>query len=230
MNKLYDHQLHSLYPRLVLMGLETLILIAACWLLLYNGPAIMNSWLNWNLPHGDERRNGLMLFLIVLTYIRMIFTIFYFLKRPLPWEEAFTVPFAFAIYYLLIPLLSLFTNKPLNAWDISFVLIFFLGSFINTYSEWLRDRWKKNPSNHGKLYTGGLFRYSMHVNYFGDCLWVLALAMLTWNLWALFIPAALFILFTFYNIPMLDQHLEEKYGTAFLQYRKSTSKLVPFLY
>ena len=50
------------------------------------------------------------------------------------------------------------------------ILLFIIGSYINTYSEIQRKRFKDNPNNKGKLYTLGLFQYARHINYFGDIL------------------------------------------------------------
>ncbi|MEO8413133.1 MAG: DUF1295 domain-containing protein [Ginsengibacter sp.] len=101
---------------------------------------------------------------------------------------------------------------------------------MNTFSELLRSAWKKNPSNKGKLYTGGLFKYPMHINYFGDLLWVSGYALVTGNGYSIFIVIFLFCFFAFYNIPMLDKHLASKYGVAFEGYKRRTKKLVPFVY
>jgi len=61
-------------------------------------------------------------------------------------------------------------------------------------------------------------------------LWVIGYAIVTRNVYAWFIPAGLFLFFTFYNIPKLDQYLSDKYGTAFEQYRERTKKFIPFIY
>ena len=70
----------------------------------------------------------------------------------------------------------------------------------------------------------------MHINYFGDILWVAALAILTRNYYASIVPILLFVMFVFYNIPMLDKYLSTKYGKAFQEYQKKTKKLIPFIY
>lgn len=228
MTSLYNRNSGYWPSRLVLVGLETIILGISGWLLLFQGTESLNAWFHWNLPTGNSERNILLFALIAIVYFRMFITIFVLLKRSIPWEEAFTIPIAFSVYYLGIPLFSL--DQALNGWDVLFVMIFAVGSVLNTGSEWLRDRWKRNPENSGKLYTGGMFKYSIHINYFGDLLWVLALALITRNVWALIIPLLLFGFFAFYNIPMLDRHLERKYGEAFRAYRSTTKRFIPFLY
>jgi len=45
------------------------------------------------------------------------------------------------------------------------------GLFIEWFSEVQRAAWKKKPENKGKVYTGGLFSLSRHINYFGYTMW-----------------------------------------------------------
>ena len=48
--------------------------------------------------------------------------------------------------------------------------------------------------------------------------------------WALLIPLLLVSFFAFYNIPLLERHLESKYGDEFREYRKKVKSLIPFLF
>ena len=135
---------------------------------------------------------------------------------------------AFALYYIGFPLLADYQQSTLLWNDILGIVLFVLGSFINTYSEILRMKWKKDESNKGKLYTGGLFRFSRHINYFGDILWVGGLACMTANIWSIAIPLVLFSFFWFFNIPTLEKHLEQKYE-GFSEYKARVKSLIPFI-
>ena len=146
------------------------------------------------------------------------------------WEEAFSIPIAFAAYYIGFSLIAGGRHGPVLALEIAGAILFAGGSVTNTLSELLRNSWKLKPENKGRLYTGGLFRFSRHINYFGDILWVLGLSLITSNPWALIIPAALFCFFAFYNAPMLDRHLAAEYGDQFKEYAERTKKIVPFIY
>ncbi|MEK4328707.1 DUF1295 domain-containing protein [Paenibacillus sp. FSL R7-0312] len=218
------------YPRLTLFALETILLVISSWMLFLDGTEVLNTVFHWNLTHGNAGRNLLLFILILIVFVRMKFTMFYLLRRAMPWQEAFSVPAAFSLYYIVIPLLSLTRNKPLNGWDIVFAVIFVTGSIFNSHSEWLRHLWKQKPEHKGKLYTGGYFRYSVHINYFGDVLWVLAMALTAWNAWALLVPLWLVCFFAFYNIPMLDKYLAEKYDNDFEHYRKKTKTFISFIF
>ena len=48
------------------------------------------------------------------------------------------------------------------------ILLYLFGSWLNTRSEYTRFVWKKLAKNKGRLYTKGLFKYAMHINYTGD--------------------------------------------------------------
>jgi protein-S-isoprenylcysteine O-methyltransferase Ste14 len=70
----------------------------------------------------------------------------------------------------------------------------------------------------------------MHINYFGDILWVSAYAIITRNYYAIAIPILLFCLFAFWNIPALDKYLVNRYKREFHEYEKRTKKLIPLIY
>ena len=155
---------------------------------------------------------------------------FFLLKRKIPWEESIGVPFAFAIYYIGYSLLVLPSSAPLNWLDYFAIVIFIFGCTLNTGGEILRNRWKKNPLNKGKIYTKGFFKYSRHINYFGDILWVTAYAIITKNWYSAIIPLLLFCAFAFYNAPKLDKYLKTKYGKGYEEYARKTKMLIPFIY
>jgi protein-S-isoprenylcysteine O-methyltransferase Ste14 len=75
-----------------------------------------------------------------------------------------------------------------------------------------------------------LFRYARHINYFGDTLWVVGWAMVTYNPWSALVPAALATGFVFFFILALTAHLKQKYGDQYDEWTKTTKKFVPFLY
>jgi protein-S-isoprenylcysteine O-methyltransferase Ste14 len=70
----------------------------------------------------------------------------------------------------------------------------------------------------------------MHINYFGDILWVTGYALVSRNPWATLVPLGLFCFFAFYNAPKLDEYSRRRYGLEFEAYRKRTAKLIPLLY
>jgi protein-S-isoprenylcysteine O-methyltransferase Ste14 len=225
---IYGRQGRSIPQRALLVVAQTLALVLAGWLLLGSGFSTLNGWFGWNLTTGDATRRALLFACCLVAYARILFTGLYLLKRAMGWEEALAIPLAFLVYYAGFGLLGGTQTRPVDWIDGLALAIFGVGSFTNTYSEILRDRWKKAPGHEGKLYTGGLFRLSRHVNYFGDLLWVSGLALLTRNVWSILIPLMLFAFFYFYNAPLLDRHLRQKYP-EFEEYEKRTRMLIPFV-
>ncbi|MEO8820978.1 MAG: DUF1295 domain-containing protein [Ginsengibacter sp.] len=182
-----------------------------------------------NAVSGTARRKVIFAFTIIV-FLRIAFMMLFLLKRKIPWEESVSVPFAFALYYVGFALFVLPIGKPIDGIDYCGIILFLVGSILNTGGEILRDCWKKDPANKGKLYTKGFFKYSIHINYFGDFLWVTAYAIVTRNWYSISIPIFLFCFFVFYNIPKLDQYLHQKYGSSFEDYAKRTKKFIPFIY
>lgn len=226
---IYARQGRSIPQRTLLVVAQTLFLAMAGWLLLGNGLSTVSQWFGWHLAAGNEARRYLLFAFCVVVYFRILFTGLYLLRRAIGWEEAISIPFAFMVYYAGFSLLGGPTSIAIDWIDGFAIGLFCVGSFTNTYSEILRDAWRKKPENQGKLYTGGLFRYARHINYFGDILWVSGFALLTRNVWSALIPLFLFAFFFFYNAPELDRHLQEKYPEEFAVYKQQVKMLVPFL-
>ena len=203
-----------------------LLLIAASYFVLF-GPLLRGFR-----AFGDEpsfARNLTLFAFNLVVFARFLGTMFVFVERRIPWEEALSIPVAFALYLLGFPLLAKPKSVDFGAIEVLGIGLFVVGSFINTYSEHQRRRFKRRAENKGKLFTGGLFAVSMHPNYFGDLLWVSGYACATRNAFAWLIPALLFCFFYFFNIPKLDRHLRGRYGEAFVDYERRTKRLIPFL-
>lgn len=222
---MYGEKSPSRPQKLVIVTIE-LGLIAASYFVLFG------SLLRGLRAFGDApnfARNVTLFAFDLVVFARFLATMFVFVERRIPWEEAFSIPIAFALYLLGFPLLSRPASVGFGVIDVMGIVLFAVGSFINTYSEHQRRCFKRRAENTGKLFTGGLFAVSMHPNYFGDLLWVSGYACVTRNAFAWLIPAFLFCLFHFFNVPKLDRHLREHYGDTFVDYERRTKRLIPFL-
>nr|POE65612.1 hypothetical protein CFP56_58718 [Quercus suber] len=93
------------------------------------------------------------------------------------------------------------------------------GLFMEWFSEVQRAAWKKDARNKGKVYTGGLFGLSRHINYFGYTLWRTgyALAAGGW-VWAAVVGSYFTYDFTQRAVPLLQDYLEKRYGEQYKQY------------
>ncbi len=168
---------------------------------------------------------------LIITALRLTAMMFIWLPRGIAMQEAIMNSIAFGIYYLGFPILMITSKQDPNLTMLILGWLLFLGgSILNTVSELLRKPFKDNPENKGKLYTGGLFKYAIHINYLGDCLWVLGLALISNNIYSLLIPLGLFFVFVFGYIPKSDDYLQNKYGEQFTIYKQKTKKLIPFIW
>lgn len=227
---IYGNTHSSWAQKIVMMTAQTVILAVAFWLLLFGGLEWLSRTLHLSWAAATTARRAALFIGFCVVYLRIAFTGFYLLKRAMGWQEAASIPFAFMLYYLGFSLFAGAVAKSIGpVWYVG-IALFLLGSCINTGSEILRDRWKSDPAHTGRLYTGGLFRWAMHINYFGDIVWVGGLAMMTENPWSAVIPALLFCFFAFMNAPLLDSHLAEKYPEEFAAYRTKTKRIIPFIY
>lgn len=227
---LYGQKSKSIPQKIVIHILEIIFLCLSFWILFQSGGEWVENTLHIHNASGNTTRRTVLFSFNIIVFLRLAYMMFFLLKRKIPWEESISVPFAFAIYYIGFTLFILPTNKAIDGWDLFAIILFIIGSVLNTGGEILRNQWKKDPENKGKIYTKGFFKYSRHINYFGDILWIAAYALITKNIWAIIIPVFLFCFFAFYNAPKLDKYLKEKYGKEYDEYARKTKMLIPFIY
>lgn len=166
----------------------------------------------------------------IIYVVRAAITLFIFVKRKIPWWEAawggsiLGLVLFFFLYY------GLLETKSLAIADLVGILIYLIGSYIGTASEYSRYIWKARSENQGHLYVEGLFKYARHINYFGDLLLFLGFAILTNQLWTVFVPLGMGLNFVLLIIPAHDAYLASRYGKEYTKYAQRTRKLIPFLY
>lgn len=227
--ELYGRQSKSIPQKVIIVALELALLYVSFRLLFGDWGQVAARWLGWTAPADGTRRWTVLAFNGVV-FVRMTFMMVVLLRRHIPFWEAFSVPLAFATYYVGFALFVLRTTAPPNVLTWIGVALFVLGSLLNTVGEVQRYRWKRRPENEGHLFTGGLFSLSRHINYTGDVLWVAGYALVTGNPWSAIVPVALFCFFAFFNAPQLDRHLAEHYGAEYEAWAKKTKMLIPSLY
>ena len=110
------------------------------------------------------------------------------------------------------------------------VVVFLIGSYLNTRSEYLRNIWKQKEENAGHVYTEGLFKYAIHINYLGDIILFTGLAMVAHSIKLLIVPGSMALIFVCILIPLKEKYLSEKYGDEYNDYESKTKKLIPFIY
>ncbi|MFE2510652.1 DUF1295 domain-containing protein [Streptomyces naganishii] len=216
-------------PKTVVTAFNTIAVALAVWFL-FGGTHTVGDWFGADLHEAATTRRVLLAALSVVYLLRFIATNFVMLQRKMEWSESVTI----GIWVLVIHGTMAYTGGT-NTAGVGVlpwvgVALYVLGSYLNTGSEYQRKLWKRHPENKGKLYTEGLFKYSMHINYFGDAVLFSGFALVTGTIWAFAIPLVMVCMFVFVNIPMLDKYLAEHYGDAFQEYASKTAKFVPYVY
>ncbi len=227
---MYGQYDRSLGPKTLLTVAHLTAVAAAAWLLVGDGLAWISARTPLALAPGDALRRWLLVGAATVYFLRVCLTTFYLIRRRMDWSEAVTIG---VWVWIIHPALALLggSNAAQAGWGVSVgVVLYAAGSFLNTGSEALRHRWKQDPRHRGRLYTGGLFAYAMHINYFGDMVLFAGYALIAGRVWAFAIPALICALFVFVNIPMLDRYLAGRYAGEFPAYARRTKKLVPFVY
>ena len=227
---MYELRGASTRQRMLLAASGAACVAIACWLLFGGGIQTAGSWLGRSWMPGDAARRAGLAAVLSIYYVRILFTEFVFLKRGVGWSEVFTIaPWMLSIY-LLLGIAGGRNPEPLGPGAILGIVLFLLGSWMNSYAEYARQVWKRLPENRGRLYTQGLFRYARHPNYFGDLISFSGMCLISGAWVTAIIPVLMLAGFVFVNIPVLDSHLHDHYGAAFDEYASRTRKLIPFLY
>ncbi len=206
----------------VFAGLHGLLVVTCLWL----------AFGSFDWP--DAPRAKVLAGAAVLYFLRHLITLFVLLRRRVTLSEGLglTVFMAtFEVGFLLLGAGALSGDAtPLRALDGLGLALLLLGSALNTGSELQRHVWKARPGSKGRCYTGGLFAYSMHINYLGDSILFTGWAILAASLWALTVPVAMTVMFIFFHIPPLDAYLAQRYGAEFEAYASKTARFLPFVY
>jgi len=220
----------STTQRVTLAAIAGALVLLAWWMLAGDGFATLGGWLGRDWRHGDPARRICLAVGFTIYYVRILFTDFVFLKRGVSWNEVFTIAPWLLMIVLLLGIAGGTNGVPFTAAAASGAGLFLFGSWMNSYAEYTRHVWKERPKNRNRLYTEGLFRYSRHPNYLGDLISFSGLCVISGAWITAVVPVVMLAGFVFVNIPVLDAHLRDHYGTAFDEYARRTRKLVPFVY
>jgi len=210
------------------------IVLICVWLVFFEGVNKVGHLFGqeWSLP--DTKRAYILLACAFLYWIRHLITLFYLIVRKVDFSEVFGLLSFMALFEIGLLLVGggAFRDYSVKlGWvDIFALILLLFGSFLNSFSEMQRKWWKKDPANKGHCYTQGLFKYSMHINYFGDTVLFTGWCLFTGSFWTLILPLLMAGTFVFFHIPGLDSHLEKRYGNEFQTYAGKTKKFIPFIY
>jgi protein-S-isoprenylcysteine O-methyltransferase Ste14 len=217
-------------PKAVLTALHVVAVCASAWILFGGGFEILFHWMGRTAPGDHFLARGLVFGCAAIYFARISYGTLFLYKRTVSYGEGIGI----GLYVIAIDVLFAFFGRsnqgPIGLVMLLGAVLYVVGSYVNTRSEYLRGSWKKDPAHKGRLYTTGYFRYSRHVNYFGDELLFTGYALIAGSAWGLVVPLLMACGFIFVNIPMLDGYLKRKYGAEFEAYAARTKKFVPYVY
>ena len=224
-----DENEFSLFPKCFFLAAIIFVTLLAGHLM-FNDTKELSSILKPYAINGDFSRQIVLISCLVFYILRLFITVFIFLKRKMEWIEMLVVSGLMSFVLFSLAKVGANSNQPIGILDCFSMFLYLLGSWLNTYSEYTRYVWKKQEKNKGHLYTEGLFKYSMHINYLGDIFLFIGFALITFRFSMLFIPLFMAVNFIFIIIPRLDKYLAVKYGDEFEEYAGRTKKFIPGIY
>ncbi len=172
----------------------------------------------------------LLLACAMVFYFRLVICLLVFVKRKVSWFEGCVVGVLYGALVYFFSLWGSMTPVKINVVSYIGTGLFIAGSWINSQSDYQRYKWKKKTGNEGHLYTGGLFRYAIHINFLGDNVMFLGYALITQNGLSFIPVTAILLNFILFQIPGLDDYLLKRYGDEFKRYAQVTKKFIPFIY
>lgn len=119
-----------------------------------------------------------------------------------------------------------------NALDYLGLILVAFGLYWEVVADWQLQQFKANPANANQVLSTGLWRYSRHPNYFGECcvwwgFYLFALAAGAW--WAILSPILMtFLLLKVSGVSLLESTITER-RPAYLDYIRNTNAFVPGL-
>lgn len=121
-------------------------------------------------------------------------------------------------------------ETPLNALDYLGLVLVLFGLYWEIVADWQLSSFNANPANIHHVLDTGLWRYSRHPNYFGECcvwwgFYLFALAADAW--WAIVSPVLMTVLLTkISGVRLMESTIVER-RPAYLEYIKRTNAFIP---
>ena len=224
-----DQYAVSFWPKAVFSSLIFITILLCIQAMFPNISVIGNSLIQFP-ETGNLLRRILIALILIIYFFRLQVTVWIFQKRQWTWSETIIISLAMLWSLYVFTYFGGSNNHPIGVIEIIGVLLYLSGSYINTQSEYYRHIWKKKKENKGRIYTQGLLKCSMHINYFGDIILFTGFAMVTHSIVPSVIPLIMMVNFIFNIIPLLDRYLEKKYGVEFYEYARKTKKFIPLIY
>ncbi|MFN0018657.1 MAG: DUF1295 domain-containing protein [Pirellulaceae bacterium] len=119
-----------------------------------------------------------------------------------------------------------------NGWDVAGSLLWLIGFLFEAVGDFQMARFKADPANQGRLFSGGLWRFTRHPNYFGDFLvwWGLTLIAFAGGApwWIVVSPLTIsFLLIRVSGVSLLEKSLKHR-TPGYEEYMRQTSSFFPW--
>jgi steroid 5-alpha reductase family enzyme len=114
--------------------------------------------------------------------------------------------------------------------DVAGIVLWLVGFGFESIGDWQLARFKRNPFNRGKVLDSGLWAYTRHPNYFGECLlwwgfYLIALSAGGW--WTLFAPVLMTVLLLKVSgVALLEKDIADR-RPAYADYIRRTNAFLP---
>jgi steroid 5-alpha reductase family enzyme len=206
----YVLALNNITPRTFLV-----LLLVSLWAIRL---CVYLTWRNWG-PHEDHR------------YVAIRQN-----NEPNFWLKSLYIIFglqAVLAWIISMPLFGAIESKVLlTRLDILGGIVFTIGFVWETIADWQLSIFKANPNNRGKVLNTGLWRYSRHPNYFGECcvwwgFYLIAAAGGAW--WTIAGPVLMtLLLLKVSGVALLEKDISER-RPGYLSYIQNTNTFFPWL-
>lgn len=136
---------------------------------------------------------------------------------------------AWLIAFALWPAIT--ADTPIQLFDFLAAWLSGFGIFFEMVADWQLASFKAKPENDGKVMDRGLWRYSRHPNYFGECcvwwgFYLFAFSTGAW--WTILSPAIMTVLLLKVSgVSLLESTIVER-RPAYADYIKRTSAFIPW--
>lgn len=176
------------------------------------------TWRNWGEPE-DRRYQAIREKYQPDFALKSLFIIFGF-QAVLAWLVS--LPLWAALAY----------GHSFSAWNIAGISLWLVGMLFETIADWQLARFRSSAANRNKVMDRGLWRYSRHPNYFGECLiwwgfYLFAVNAGAW--WSILSPLLMtWLLLKFSGVVMLEETIRQR-RPAYADYIARTNAFIPWL-
>jgi protein-S-isoprenylcysteine O-methyltransferase Ste14 len=212
---------------------KTFIIVVAGLMLLINYLVLYQNILTFidvEPPLLNPGRKLVYMLMGTVIFLYLFYYLFNCVSKKLDGEETASIVSMLGVLYLIYTYLIYDTSSPISYYAYAAIAIFCIGILISFVAYKQRADFYADRDHAGLLYTGGLYKYSRYIFYFGDFLWVLGYTMVLHRKIVMFIPFGLFAIYAFYNAPKLDKINTKKYGKDFYKLKNNSRKVIPYLF